>query len=99
VLEGLVCSGALIRSRISTAINLWRAALCAQTDSALAGAARTKKARALDKTICSDRATAAAVATSVRADINPWTLVEMLAAEKKALGFYITRIRWMTTAK
>ena len=28
--------------------------------------------------------------TIVRPDVKAWTLVEMLAAEKKALGFYIT---------
>jgi DNA polymerase-3 subunit alpha len=91
VLEGLVCSGAFDSVADSTTINLWRAALCGQIDSALAGAARSKKARALGQ----DDLFGAAPpppsgSVSIRADINPWTLGEMLAAEKKALGFYIT---------
>jgi len=92
VLEGLVCSGAFDSlAESSMQINLWRAALCAQTDSSLAGAARSKRARALGQDDLFGSAPAPPpVATSVRADINPWTLVEMLAAEKKALGFYIT---------
>jgi DNA polymerase III subunit alpha len=90
VLEGLVCSGAFDSLADSTVINLWRAALCGQIDSALAGAARSKKARALGQDDLFGAAPPSPAATSVRADVNPWTLGEMLAAEKKALGFYIT---------
>jgi DNA polymerase III subunit alpha len=91
VLEGLVCSGAFDSLADSNAINLWRAALSAQIDSALAGAARSKKARALGQDDLFGAAPPPTSATAtVRADVNPWTLGEMLAAEKKALGFYIT---------
>src|ERR1051325_7481334 len=73
VLEGLVCSGAFDSlAGSSMQINLWRAALCAQTDGALAGAPRTKKAKALGQDDLFGSAPAPPpVATSVRADINP----------------------------
>ncbi|HEV8589872.1 MAG TPA: OB-fold nucleic acid binding domain-containing protein, partial [Pyrinomonadaceae bacterium] len=92
VLEGLVCSGAFDSlAEASTPINLWRAALCAQIDSALASATRAKKARALGQDDLFGTAPAPPpIAATIRADVTPWTLGEMLAAEKKALGFYIT---------
>ncbi len=91
VLEGLVCSGAFDSLADQTVINLWRAALCSQIDGALSGAARVKKSRALgqDDLFGSSPAPPPA-ATMVRPDMQAWTLAEMLAAEKKALGFYIT---------
>jgi DNA polymerase-3 subunit alpha len=92
VLEGLVCSGAFDSlAEASTPINLWRAALCAQIDSALASATRAKKARALGQDDLFGTAPAPPpIAATIRAGVTPWTLGEMLAAEKKALGFYIT---------
>src|SRR6185437_11687338 len=91
VLEGLVCSGAFDSLADSTAISLWRSALCAQIDSALASASRSKKARALGQDDLFGSAPApATIAVSIRTDVAAWTLGEMLAAEKKALGFYIT---------
>jgi DNA polymerase-3 subunit alpha len=92
VLEGLVCSGAFDSlAEASTPINLWRAALCAQIDSALASATRAKKARALGQDDLFGTAPAPPpIAATIRPDVTPWTLGEMLAAEKKALGFYIT---------
>jgi DNA polymerase-3 subunit alpha len=91
VMEGLVCSGAFDSLAAETPINLWRAALAGQIDSALAGAARTKKAKAMGQDDLFGAAPPPPVsATVVRPDVKPWTLVEMLAAEKKALGFYIT---------
>ncbi len=92
VMEGLVCSGAfdsLLED--STTINLWRAALCADIDGALASSARTKKARALGQDdLFGSAPPPPRAATRVRADVKAWSLVEMLTAEKKALGFYIT---------
>ncbi len=91
VLEGLVCSGAFDSlAESSIQISLWRAALYGQIDSSLAGAARSKKARALGQDDLFGAAPPPPSASGVRADVNPWTLGEMLAAEKKALGFYIT---------
>jgi len=91
VLEGLVCSGAFDSLAENTEISLWRAALCAETDGALASSARTKKARALGQDDLFGSAPAPPkTAVKVRTDVKAWTLMEMLAAEKKALGFYIT---------
>lgn len=91
VLEGLVCSGAFDSLADSTPINLWRVSLCSQIDSALASAARTKKAKALGQDdLFGDASTPPPIAKAVRSDLLAWTLAEMLAAEKKALGFYIT---------
>jgi DNA polymerase-3 subunit alpha len=91
VLEGLVCSGAFDSLKGETPTNLWRAALCGQIDGALAGAARVKRAKALGQDDLFGAApTPPPAASVVRPDVQPWTLAEMLAAEKKALGFYIT---------
>jgi len=90
VLEGLICSGAFDSFADQTLINLWRASLCSQIDSSLASAARTKKARALGQDDLFGAAPPPPPAAMVRPDLKPWTLAEMLAAEKKALGFYIT---------
>jgi len=92
VLEGLVCSGAFDSLTDSSAtINLWRASLCAEIDPALSSSARTKKARALGQDDLFGSAPAPARSVSrVRSSVTAWTLSEMLAAEKKALGFYIT---------
>lgn len=92
VMEGLVCSGAFDSLAESSAtISLWRAALCGEIDSALSSSARTKKARALGQDDLFGSAPAPpAAAFRIRSDLKPWTLGEMLAAEKKALGFYIT---------
>lgn len=92
VLEGLVCSGAFDSLTESSAtINLWRASLCAEIDPALSSSARTKKARALGQDDLFGSAPAPARSVSrVRSSVTAWTLSEMLAAEKKALGFYIT---------
>jgi DNA polymerase III subunit alpha len=92
VLEGLVCSGAFDSlTEDAATINLWRAALCADIDGALASAARAKRAKALGQDDLFGSAPAPPrSAARVRADVTPWSLVEMLTAEKKALGFYIT---------
>jgi DNA polymerase-3 subunit alpha len=91
VLEGLICSGAFDSFADRTLINLWRAALCGQIDSTLASAARVKKAKALGQDDLFGTAPAPApTKTAVRSGVTAWTLTEMLAAEKKALGFYIT---------
>jgi DNA polymerase-3 subunit alpha len=91
VLEGLVCSGAFDSVKGETPTNLWRAALCGQIDSALGSAARVKKAKALGQDDLFGATPAPTMAaTVIRPDVKPWTLSEMLAAEKKALGFYIT---------
>ena len=92
VLEGLVCSGAFDSLKPEGATSYhWRARLCAAIDVALARSARARRAKALglndlfggEQSEPSDSAV----------DLPPcaaWTPMEMLAAEKKVLGFYIT---------
>ena len=68
-----------------------RRVITAKSINSLASAARVKQAKAMGQ----DDLFGAApeqppAATIVRPDVKAWTLVEMLAAEKKALGFYIT---------
>jgi DNA polymerase-3 subunit alpha len=92
VMEGLVCSGAFDSlAEDASTINLWRAALCSDIDGALASSARTKKAKALGQDdLFGSTPPPPRAATRIRSDVKPWSLVEMLTAEKKALGFYIT---------
>jgi DNA polymerase-3 subunit alpha len=91
VLEGLVCSGAFDSLADKTAISLWRAALCGQIDGSLSSAARAKKAKALGQDDLFGATPAPPpINGGLRADVKAWTLGEMLTAEKKALGFYIT---------
>src|SRR4030095_15686096 len=60
-------------------------------DGALACAARAKKAKALGQDdLFGSAPPPPRTAPRVRSDVKAWSLVEMLTAEKKALGFYIT---------
>jgi DNA polymerase-3 subunit alpha len=92
VLEGLVCSGAFDSLKPDSIDNAaWRARLYAAIDSALARSARARRTKALGQ---NDLFGGADVpdpdpATELP-EAKPWTAGEMLAAEKKALGFYIT---------
>jgi len=92
VLEGLVCSGAFDSLKPVSVTNAeWRARLCAAIDSALARSARARRTKALGQ---NDLFGGAGVpepdpATELPA-AKAWSIGEMLAAEKKSLGFYIT---------
>jgi DNA polymerase-3 subunit alpha len=92
VLEGLVCSGAFdsLKADGHTS-NHWRARHFAAIDIALARAARTKRAKAMGQNdlFGADQAPATHAETDLPA-AAAWTASEMLAVEKKALGFYIT---------
>ena len=91
VLEGLVCSGAFDSVKPSDVeSNEWRARLYAVIDSALARSARARRTRALgqDDLFGGQEGTAAVEVSLPNA--TSWTAIEMLTAEKKALGFYIT---------
>ena len=91
VLEGLVCSGAFDSVKPSDVeSNEWRARLYAVIDSALARSARARRTRALgqDDLFGGQEGTAAVEVSLPNA--TAWTAIEMLTAEKKALGFYIT---------
>jgi len=92
VLEGLVCSGAFDSLSADACIsNQWRARHFAAIDIALARSARTKRAKAMGRNdlFGGDQAPAIQAETDLPA-AAAWTASEMLAMEKKALGFYIT---------
>src|SRR5260370_3992080 len=92
VLEGLAWSGAFESLKpVVWARDEWRARLFAAIDTALARSARTRRAKALGQ---NDLFGGVEIPeTDPAADLpgaKPWSAPEMLAAEKKALGFYIT---------
>jgi DNA polymerase-3 subunit alpha len=92
VLEGLVCSGAFDSLKTEGApVNQWRARLFAAIDVALARSARSRRAKALGQNdlFGSEQPEASDPATDLP-DAAAWTPIQMLAVEKKALGFYIT---------
>ena len=92
VLEGLVCSGAFDSLKLEgAAVNQWRARLFAAIDVALARSARSRRAKALGQNdlFGGEQSEASDPATDLPA-AAAWTPTEMLAVEKKALGFYIT---------
>ncbi|HVS22075.1 MAG TPA: OB-fold nucleic acid binding domain-containing protein, partial [Pyrinomonadaceae bacterium] len=91
VFEGLVFSGAFdsLKEDAET-VNRWRARLFNGIDGALACSARTRRARALGQNDLFGEYPAHSAVQPQLADATPWTLTEVLAAEKKALGFYIT---------
>src|SRR5260370_33341753 len=92
VLEGLVCSGAFDSLKpVDYEGSAWRAQLFAAIDSALARSARSRRAKALGQNdlFGGEPVEAADAAVDLPA-ATPWTATEMLTAEKKALGFYIT---------
>src|SRR5712692_7214151 len=92
VLEGLVCSGAFDSlSPVGGTSNHWRARLFANIDSALARSARAKRAKAMGQNdLFGGDTMPAPDAAGDLPDARAWTASEMLAAEKKAVGFYVT---------
>jgi DNA polymerase-3 subunit alpha len=92
VFEGLVCSGAFDSLRNQAdATGLWRARLFAGIDRELARSARKRRSKALgqDDLFGNDQLPTGEPSGQLP-EANAWTISEMLAAEKKALGFYIT---------
>jgi DNA polymerase-3 subunit alpha len=92
VLEGLVCSGAFDSLKPEgTAPTEWRARLNAAGDSAMARSARSRRAKALGQDdLFGGQDLAVADPIVELPAVAAWTAIEMLTAEKKALGFYIT---------
>jgi len=93
VLEGLVCAGAFDSMKEKTAARseAWRAQLFGAIDIALARSARTRRARLLGQNELFGGTDSEPVEEhGVLPQATPWTGTEMLASEKKALGFYIT---------
>jgi len=92
VLEGLVCSGAFDSLKPEDCpANHWRARHFAAIDIALARSARVRrdKAQGQNDLFAGEQAQACNAAADLPEAVA-WTATEMLAAEKKALGFYIT---------
>jgi len=92
VLEGLVCSGAFDSLKPASVIsNDWRARLAAAIDSALARSARSRRTRALGQNdLFGGEEVPDPDPTDGLPEAAGWSAMEMLNAEKKALGFYIT---------
>src|SRR5262249_37220993 len=91
VLEGLVCSGAFDTLKPpDAAANHWRARLYAAIDTALARASRSRRTKAMGQDDLFGGHEMPESDTASLPDTPAWTAMEMLAAEKKALGFYIT---------
>lgn len=92
VLEGLVCSGAFDSLKDESAtLQSWRARVFASIDSALARSARTRRAKALgQEDLFGSNGSMISDHPSLLPEAVAWTATEMLASEKKALGFYIT---------
>jgi DNA polymerase III subunit alpha len=92
VLEGLICSGAFDSLKPESASNnQWRARMCAAIDLALAMSARARKAKAVGQNaLFGGEEMPIQDAAAELPQATAWNPTEMLAAEKKALGFYIT---------
>jgi DNA polymerase-3 subunit alpha len=92
VLEGLVCSGAFDSLNLGgSTSNHWRARHFGAIDIAMARSARTKRSKAMGQNdlFGGDTAPAPDDASDLP-DAAAWTVSEMLANEKKAVGFYVT---------
>jgi DNA polymerase III subunit alpha len=91
VLEGLVCSGAFDSLKPPGAVaNHWRARLYTAIDTALARAARSRRTKAMGQDDLFGGQEMPASDAGSLPEAPAWTAMEMLTAEKKALGFYIT---------
>ncbi|MEP6920824.1 MAG: DNA polymerase III subunit alpha [bacterium] len=90
--ESLVSAGAFDSLKPEPRVlNEWRAALHACIDPALARAQRAKRERLLGQNgLFGAASVEAAQAEELPPPAKAWTPTEMLAAEKAALGFYIT---------
>lgn len=92
VMEGLVCGGAFDSLKPeSLDLFSWRARCFHALEAALGRSARAKRSKAFGQ----DDLFGAVEDTSnghaeTLPDCTPWTRIELLAAEKKSLGFYIT---------
>jgi DNA polymerase-3 subunit alpha len=91
VMESLVGAGAFDSlGDGQCSLHLWRARLHASIDLALDRGARAQRDRSLGQHGLFGAETAAVQAPEVLPDAQAWTHAQLLAAEKSALGFYIT---------
>lgn len=93
VLESLVCAGAFDSlNRHAQSVHAWRAQLFAGIDGALSLGARAQRARACGQSDLFGNVAAAQPEQSMKSlpTVEAWTHGALLAAEKGAVGFYIT---------
>jgi DNA polymerase-3 subunit alpha len=92
VLESLVCAGAFDSlNQEQQPILKWRACLHQAVDQALARNSRTQKHKARGQDNLFGGAESSSQASAkLLPDASPWTHAALLAAEKSAIGFYIT---------
>lgn len=91
MLEGLACAGAFDSLKEEAeATDSWRARLYGAIDTALARSARTRRAKLLGQNELFGGTAEVEEGGCELPRAKPWSHAEMLAAEKKALGFYIT---------
>ena len=91
VLESLVSAGAFDSVKDGRAASEWRGALFGLIDTALARAQRAKRERVQGQTgLFGTVPDEVDYANEIAPNAKGWSTAEMLAAEKAALGFYIT---------
>jgi len=91
VFESLVSAGAFDSLKDSRTPCDWRGALFNSIDMALSGSQRAKKERLLGQTgLFGSVPSENDFANEIPANAKGWSTAELLAAEKAALGFYIT---------
>src|SRR5689334_8494007 len=91
VFESLVSAGAFDSLKDSRSMNEWRGALFSCIDSALSRAQRSKRERLSSQNgLFGSMPEEIDFANEISPTIKGWTATEMLAAEKAALGFYIS---------
>jgi DNA polymerase-3 subunit alpha len=91
VFESLVSAGAFDSLKDGRPVNEWRGALFGCIDAALSRAQRTKRERLIGQNgLFGGMPEEIDFANEISPALKGWTAVEMLAAEKAALGFYIS---------
>jgi len=91
VMEGLISAGAFDSLKDNRSVAEWRGALFNYIDNALSRAQRAKRERELGQNgLFGSFGDDSQVVDEVPRTAKGWTSTEMLAAEKAALGFYIT---------
>jgi len=91
VMESLISAGAFDSLKDSRSVGDWRGGLFNSIDSALSRAQRAKRERQMGQNgLFGSFGEEAQVIDELPHTAKGWTVSEMLAAEKAALGFYIT---------
>jgi len=90
VFESLVSAGAFDSLKDDRSTSEWRGAAFGAIDGALSRAQRAKRERMMGQTGLFGAVMEEQIANEVPPPVKGWTPGELLAAEKAALGFYIT---------